>query len=480
MGHYSAGIIYAEPSANEYYAQTYLIQQALNANTTELYDSDGGSDPLGANLTDVTKGYIALLCVPCMQDNTGTAGGGNMQAHIREGAGASTTAATGAIGLSSFIRENSADSTYVHTGVLAGTPGGTRESEWGVDITTATTNTNDRVRFSGGTLIVLPAVSGSFTGSTLGTEDQEWSACNPAGISYNDQTGGDADQTSSDDWTVSQAGEYLCIFGFRWNNGGTIHDANIRAYWQIDGVDVFGVYTGNATSGAVKTGRGYQLFCDGNLDTVDHRPFLCQAGVFNLAAGANTLTIVANRHESSDPASTEAINASANNICIRTDRFKTFEYTKVSTARSSPANEVYATDGDFTTNITVDGNAKVMVIFSTTIHYNGSEATIFKIYRNGSLIGFYDDGAFGGNQANPGPTNVFWNSSSGTTSVGDSDNQTLPVTLILADDPGAGTHSYTVQTASFASSSTGIYNANDNGGDGFNGFMILAELALPV
>jgi len=477
---YGGGSFFATPPANEYFAFTLDGNQGIGQNSTELYDADS-SPAVACNLRDVTNGYLVIHCIHGMMEATGATNAGIMRASVREGATASTVDGAGAVIIESFIPEEGVDKTYVSTAFFAERPAASRDSEWGIHIQSATIEV-DRVRCSGATMVVLPLLpSGGFTGPTLGTEDNHWGRATPAAISYNNQVGGDADQASTDTLTVGQAGEYLLMMGVRTSNAGTNAVRNLRFNWTVNGVDPVSVRTDTATAGAVKTGRGYQQHYIADADLVQFRPHLVQMALVTLLAGANTVGFRANRHESADPADSELINAGGLGFfAIKTDRFKQFRYTQVATVQSAAALLAYAEDSAWTTQITVDGNAKVMVILSTSVHYAATaDITTFKIKRNGVLISPYDTSILGGNTAPETPSMFLGNALNGTIATADSDNGTLPVTIIVADDPGNGTHTYTVETA-VSGAGAGIYNSNDNGASGFKGYLMLVELALKV
>lgn len=468
---------YAVPEDNEYYAVTLDGNQDIGLDTVELYDEAGAV--LGANLRDVELGYLVLLNTNVAVEATGATNAGTIRpTSIYEGAGASGADATGTVLTESFIREEGVDKTMASAVFFHSRPAVGRQSEWGVNVQSAVIEA-DRVRISGGTLVILPSLPNSFAGTTIGTEDNHWARALVSQISYNDQVGGDADQSNSANFTVGSSGEYLCFLYSRWNNGTTTTTHNLRFHWEVNGVDVFNVRTDVATSGAVKTGRGFQQFFPSDADLSSFRPYLFGAAVLNLNAGSNTVTLFANRHESADPANSEAI-ALTNILAIKTDRFKQVEKASVATVQASGVSNVFAEAPAFTKSITVDGQAKVLVILSTSVHYSSTaDTSAFQIKRNGVLISPYDTSVFGGNSSPHLPSMFLGDASNGTAATGDSDNNTLPITIIVVDDPGPGTHTYTVESA-VSGASAGIWNADDNGTDGYNGMLALVELSLKI
>ena len=154
----------------------------------------------------------------------------------------------------------------------------------------------------------------------------------------------------------------------------------------------------------------------------------------------------------------------------RLNTFKQEDHVVVETAQV-PSQSVSWENTLFTATVTnIDADSPVMLVFSTTQHRNITVPDLkFRLIRGGSTVltnssnGFVQEST---GTITPG---------AGSTGIADSDNANSPITMMWFDEPGAGTHTYTIQVLGPINS---IYNSRDDGTDGFKGCFLAAEFKL--
>jgi len=471
---FGGGVSYAVPDHDiNYYAKSISGSQIVTAATTEIYNADGADD-LGADLMDVETGYLAIWWFSCAVNSTGDTTSSVFQGALREGATASTVSGGGSAVANDQHRTVGDDIAWYHSQLATARPAAGRESEFGIHFVNQTAGAPP-ARMGAATLVLLPVKGpGLFSAGTptIGTSGVDWVQNTDIGtVNYNNQVGGDATQTASTTFAIGRTGQYLVFLRSAPFAGASIADRALRWYHKIDGVDVANVYTGTATVGAVRTGRGFQVQYRSSVGYTNIRGYMAQARIMNLTAGNHTWAVDFNRHESADPVNSEQLQ---NNLlaAINTDRFRQFEYTEVSTVQTGDT-VIFTQRTAFNTSITVEGDAKVLIMLSTSVMNADVSGIFFKITRNGVAIsGFNSEAGYPALPIACGPYAAL----NGQTSVADSDNNVVPTVMWwVDDDPGAGTHVYGVQSGATTGSP---WNCNDNGASGFIGSLAVMELAL--
>jgi hypothetical protein len=467
IGAFSA---YQTPLSTEFFARSLSGIQPIALSSTEIYNANGAAAALGCDLADHEGGYLVLFGINMMIEATTTTEG-TVTPQCREGTTASTVSGGGLTTSSSSMRTQDVDLGLMEVAYLPNRPAASRLSEWGIHGVSATIETN-KANVVGGTLVVLPAAAATFSGPNLGVQEDYWGFLNQGSLDYDTQVGADADQTFSGTITVPRTADYVCFWRSQTHSGATSAARSLRFQMRIDGVDVFGVKTGTATGGATRTGRGFQYQQIAGTNLVNVATYFTPVSLHTLAPGTHTVDWVINRHETTDNA--EQLR---NNIClwINTDVFKQFKTVNVATVQTAPPSRADIEATAFAQSITVDGNAKVLLILSTSSHSaTNNDGPIIYFKRNGVIIS--GQGVLAGSPDYP--QTGLYAAANGTAGTADSDNNTYPVTVMWVDDPGVGTHTYTVWAGSGASGTAGIWNANDNGASGFKGRFMIAELSL--
>lgn len=467
-GHYGGGFgSYSVPLSSEFGALSITNEITLAVSDAVTLYNDGAGTNLGFDLRDVNTGYFILVWNSGAIFATGGDVAGRQAADIREGDTASSVAAGGTLLTNSNISHNAPSGPIDYLGGFwaPSRPSGL-SSEFGFHFHDST-STASRSRVHGATLLVLPSSSSLFSGSTLGKVNSTWSTANPGSITYNNQVLGDEDQTITANFTVGTPGTYLVLTRTRPTSGASA--CSLRWAHKIDNVDLWSVRTDTATAGATRTGRGFQVQFPSLPSAAS--PYFTSAQVVTLAGGSHTFAAVGNRHEVADGG--ESL---SNNIVfvVNTGMFRQFKYAQVTATQTAPTSSSWALHSAFTQSITIDGTAKLLLIFHTTAHENTSSGILgIRIKRDGVVI--TPSGVDAGSQ--PFPRFSGYAVLNGTNGTADSDNNTLPYSIIWVDNPGAGTFTYTIESADQGTTSSALWNTNDNGAAGFKGLFAIAELA---
>jgi hypothetical protein len=219
------------------------------------------------------------------------------------------------------------------------------------------------------------------------------------------------------------------------------------------GVDLFNVRTDNTTAGATKTGRGFNWIQPTQLKEERVQYHMT---IKTLPAGDYEAWWRFNQHQDNN----DIINFdfAAYNMW-RLNHFRNRSYHKITEALTTGNLGSYG-DTPWTTDITLPADAgKVLILFSTTRHGKGGIDTDdmrFRIRRNGvDLVDQITNTTSGGTTNNDSDT------------IESTDNMTIPNYCIWADDPGPGTHTYTVQVNPEVSNM--MYNRRDDGSGGYEG-----------
>lgn len=390
-----------------------------------------------------------------------------------EGSGASTSAGTGTGSApvhNLFTNDGNADGSWISNSLFAirvNAPQGGVNAEWGYSFIS---NTSSRSSVHGGTLLVLPSNANDLPNVPgIGTRFNTWDRAAPTNVTI---TGADTDNTSTSTFTVAHTGYHLMFYNSRVrdaNAGGSLA-RHVRFHWTVDGVDPFNIRT-NAKTGATKTGRGFDIGMR-NTAAAGNGPNFAQFGLSYLTAGAHTVVVTGNRHESGDNA--EAIQANVI-MAVNVNVFSKFMSTTLSTAQTISNSTTYADTSMQPLTIQTDGTAPILLLFSTTVHQSAAvNIAAFRITRNGTVI-TPNGSDIGGNiyptaKSFKNPYNVNGN-------IISTDNSTVPFSMMWVDNPGAGTWTYQVQ-ARGSSGVTAFWNTNDAGQSGYVGFFGLAELKL--
>lgn len=459
---------YTAPLSSEFGALSINNVITLAASDTFTLYNDGAGTNLGFNLSDVTLGYFVLAWNSGAIFVTGGDASGRQAVYIQEGDTASTVAGGGTLFTNSAYRHTTTTGpiNYVESFFGSGRPT-SGSSEFGLHASDSSTTT-PRSRVHGATLMALPLLDSSFVGSTLGEQDNTWSTSSIGAINCDSQIAGDENQTISGTFTVGKLGTYLVLTRVRPQSTSATAARSLRWTHQIDGVDIFSVCTNTATAGATRTGRGFQMQMPAAINI---NPYFTSAQVMTLDAGVHTFSAVGNRHESADNG--EIINNNALFV-VNTSMFKQFKYVQVTTTQTALTGATWSAHNAFSQTITLNGQAKVWLIFSTTSHQNTSSGVLaIRIKRNGTVI--TPQGVDAGSQ--PYPQNAGYAVLNGTNGTADSDNDTLPYCIHWVDNPGAGTWTYTIESADQGATSNALWNTNDNGAAGFKGLFAIAELS---
>jgi len=478
-----------------YVASPNLIAQSVsgtqtvtNDNAMHLYNGGGSTVAGGIGAQQVELGRLAIFGCWTTMDYTA----GDPQTSGRwncfEGTGASQTDAT-ATAFSQWVNctittANSRDHGGCYFNMSADRPAAGRASEWGVNFRNSTLSSTLEVRGEGATFVGFPVYSSLAigdpqtaiawnAGGTIGKQAEEWDVADAGSIDPNNVKN-DVSGTVTDTFNVGREGDYLLWWNCRVESGSTASTRSLRWHFLLDGVDAFGVNTDTATSGAVKTGRGFQCSYPTGEST---QLFFGSIQVKHLKAGSHTAGFKCNKHENVTGTS-EAFSALRCHA-IDTRVFSQFEYTAITGLKIETTNSWANTPGIDSLKITTDGTAPIMIVFSSSYHIGTNSVTgggypEIRITRNGNAI--TPNGTSGPNAIPIGiqvPSLV----PDGAASTQDSDNATLPYAFVWIDNPGAGTYTYRVQSQ-LATSGTAYWNCNDNGAAGFTGLFAAAELKL--
>lgn len=457
---------YQVPSATESYFKSLNGSQA--AITTDVRYVVGGTG-LGAPLDNHTTSYFVLFWGTLNVDFVGGDTGHFGHVCVREGLNSSTTDAAGtdATPDSISIATESQLLQETESWYSPNRPAAATNSEWGVQL-----NLDDisRLYLNGATLLIFPQDDATFTGSTLGVLNSTWDTVSLTAIVCNNQVGGDEDQVTSGTITVGRTSRYLIGTYVRVSQSAASNSsAAVRYHWQIDGVDHWNVRTN--TVGSTLTGRGIHIGSDGNV-TAAARHEYSQFAISQLTAGNHTVSLTGNRHEAADGNENIGI---IRLFAIDTDMFSQAIYSELSTAQSA-SNTVSFQNAEINPiTITVDGTAKVLLIFSTSVHTNRSSLPRFRITRNGTAI--TPNGTDGG--SNTYPTVRSYQAQYAAVSLTASpDNLTIPFSLVWVDEPAAGTYVYRVQVISNSEVNPALWNTRDDGTSGYKGLFAAIELKL--
>jgi len=446
--------------------------------TQFAFDTEAGGGVWGLDIIgDIPVGYLILWMFSGVIFNAGT----SYIWSIREGTSTSsdTTVVADAPGTRIGDMQGELDASAIGqflTGAMYNTgPNSGRDSEWGLYFSQITTNNS---QLFNGCLVVIPVqdATGSLAhvGSTLGKRNSEWFSIGPGvgTINFNDQVGGDVDQTSTGgSFTVDHGNEkYLVFSRYRINSNSiaTAGDRSLRVTHLIDGVDIHNIRTNLATAGATRTGRGFQYRCSAD-DGLRHRNGAFR--VMTLATGEHTTSWLVNRHDSTDD--DETIDGMGS-LIIRTSMLSKWVYSEYSQAILVNNSSYVAAPWSVT--ITSDGTTPIIIGFCTSSHMGGDGYVSTALFRDSTKI--TEDGA--SDNRGIGTCN-FDNIFDGSIGVGDSDNGTVPITIWWTDTPVAGTYTYTIKymmstAVNDGNSNSTIMNCNDNGGSGFTGTLFAFEM----
>ncbi len=458
---------YQVPDPNEFFAIGTKGLQAINVGTEQLYDADGTGDILGGDLRDVQDGYILFSWLAMQMDFVISDPNNFVNVHIREGSTASTVNGGGLVGSQMYLIDFDGDGSVCSTWINSSRPNSPSDSEFGLQAN-ATVNVRTQI-YNASLMVVGSQVGGGFTGSTIGPRDNTWAVQNAPTHNFNDQTTGDEtiDQTAT--VTVGSGGTYLYVALARQvpSSGQT---SNLRWSYEIDGVPLTNVRTDTATSGAVRTGRGFS--CQHTASPSKSNLLVHQAmRVITLPAGGHEFKARLNRHEG-DTTPTEQMGR-LHGQAFNTNIFSQF-YRKERDTVLELSGTTLVTVPEWQIDITLDGTAKVWIGLATDSHGNFGVSARYSIFRDsielinsgtGTFFDFPSESGDGGADMDNPPTR-------------DSDNNTLPVSIFWYDDPGPGTFRYKVRASSNDPVKDCFGNANDNGEDGFVGTFFVAELKL--
>ncbi len=270
--------------------------------------------------------------------------------------------------------------------------------------------------------------------------------------------------------------KWLVIWQFGIEKRGSFPTADaraLRADITFDGETFVNVRSNNTTGGSTKTGRGFQW------SLPEHNfwhGFFHQYRVLELKPGVRSAQAIANVHDHTTNTGTPS---ELDNLALRPIRinsFNQFKYQEIKTGFTS-SSDTWANSG-FELTIEADGTTPILLGLSTSVHQFEGQ-TRFRFTKDGSAFGAPDDGtdfySFGQSDQD---TFI-----GGTNGSGDTDNDTLPVSLLWVDTPTAGEHTYRVQyrrNSGFTGANNAMWNTRDDGSDGFIGTFFLAELSFPT
>lgn len=465
-----------EPSGDQHSASASPL-------VTQFAFDEDGANQLGADLVNVDTGYLLMWMFSGGSSSTSTAAAFSLREGVSTSTDTTIVADTPGTRVGDTLYETNPVTphfNYTFSMWLSSRPVSPRDSEWGMFFSNVTANNYQCFQ---GTLIALPAQNSTgslaHSGPTIGLEGSEWFGLGftPTTILFNDQPAGDGDQLASTSaFTIDHGNEnYLLIYRHRLNGITVSGVRSLRWYDLLDGADVFNVRTNAVTAGATRTGRGFQArLSDDDFTAYRYTEFV----VKTLSAGSHTGGITFNRHESAD----NFENADGMGLLIlRTSMLSQFTYSTHNSAivMSSDANIA----GPWSVSVVADGTTQIIIGFCTTVH-NATGYPDMNIFRDGAIISEETTGE-GAKYSGFSHTSTVA-IADGSDGVGDTDNQTMPVTIWIVDTPSAGSHTYTVRYRrnSFTAASGGggsnssIINCRDDGSSGFIGTLLAFELKL--
>lgn len=284
---------------------------------------------------------------------------------------------------------------------------------------------------------------------------------------YNDASVADQDLllTPTDPEFIIEHGNEDYIMFFRAQPRTNTEAAARRLRWSfwVDGEDIFNVRTNILTAGATSTGRGFQLRAP--LDSFTG-PYSMPFVVKRLQAKTYSWYTVCNRFQVTD--SDEQLR-NVGLLIFRTRMFSKF--TSMEHTSAIVSNNANFAASPFTVTVNSDGQTPVVLMFSTSSHHTGGGGSQWSITRNGTHI-MPTSTAAGFSFGATSPQNF----ADGANGTGDSDNETLPITLLWVDDtPIAGNNVYTIQYRQAPTLGAGIWNCRDDGSSGFKGYFAAFE-----
>ena len=471
---FSGDIVYSIPVSNEFGALTVEGDQAATNTdfvTMDRYDGGATNIDLGFDLSDQGDfGYIVLVWasgeISSEANNVGV-----LELRQDDGASDGTTPATagGASGNQNRVVDvGSPDAGYDwQFSMFRPLPSSGDNSEFGLWFVEGGAVTVFNLR--GATLIALPVEyalnSGvpSFTGSHL-LESKTFRVNPGDNDPWGDTGSADTDvESTGASFTVTSAGQYLILHSMRFDGPDQGFSGSYRWTVTKDGEDIFGVKTNTATSGATRTGRGFQIHASTGASGSKVRHNYGSFVVKQLNAGSHEFKNVTNKHDSANDDGERLLNDGL--YAIKTDQFEQFQHREDTTAVAVTS----GTFADWNNGVTVigDGTTQFIIGVSSTVHANnGSEGVDFQITRNGSAI------------TSSQISRSVRRGGFGTTGSGDSDNATIPVSILIVDTPPEGDATYKLQYRELAGAGDSIFNCNDNGASGFKGTMFAASISL--
>lgn len=438
-------------------------------------------DNLAADLVDVVGGYVLFWSIfGAVQDAVGA----DLSCwSIREGATTSTDLSVVADAPGDRIIDHRLDvSVDWNHGFVAWSQarpivGSGGIAEWGLFGGNQAANLFNAAHAS---LIIMPTQNSTGTlaiqGSHLGFNGSEWFVTGAATLNFDTQAGGDRDQIiiGTTPLTIDHGGEdYLLFFRARLNTATATGGVALRWTWGIDtNEDIFNIRTNKMTSGATRTGRGFQLRAPGETPTTTLTAIMTGFRVVQFNAGTGSFNYTGNRHESADNLETIT---NPGVFVIRTGMLSQFTYSEYDQAILVTSNAL--TTAPWSVTLTSDGIAPIVIGFTSSQHTQRGYAD-FVVMRDSTEISVQQVGGL----LHLGMSRCI-DITDGTDGTGDTDNQTLPVTFLIVDEPAAGSHTYTIQYRRNTSAAqqggnslSSIINCRDNGSSGFIGTLFAFEL----
>ena len=274
----------------------------------------------------------------------------------------------------------------------------------------------------------------------------------------------------------SRRGEnWLVMQGHFVEKRGSFPTASARVLrWsnELNGEEFTNVRTDTTTGGSTKSGRGYQIHMP--LNNFWHL-YSWQFRVMPLPTGRDlTGSYTTNIWDHTTNTGTQSEFDGTGFRIYRPLAFNQFESSESRVAVLSDS-DTWA-DSDFEVTVEANGTTPFWLGLSTSLHQFEGQ-TRFRITRDGTPIT-----PEGTDYPTWGQTNQV-SFIGGTNGVGDTDNETLPFTLLWVDTPSAGPTTYKVQyrrNNGFTGAHNAIWNSRDDGSDGYIGTFFAAELSFPT